>query len=82
MHTWRRRKETLGVFGEFAKRQKSVYISFNNNTNFYFLKILFIYSIWNGISQKTISRSCPFEKVYEFGLCRREGRPLSQLVCV
>ncbi len=28
----RRRKETLGVIGEYAKRNKSVYISVNNNT--------------------------------------------------
>jgi hypothetical protein len=33
MRTWRRRKETLGVFSLYAKRHKIVYISVNNNTN-------------------------------------------------
>jgi hypothetical protein len=42
MRTWRRRKETLGVLGEYAERHKSVYISGNNNTNLNWLKILFI----------------------------------------
>ena len=60
-HTWRRRKETLGVFGEYTKRHKSVYISVNNHTNFYFLKILFINTVWNGLSQKNIPRYCPFK---------------------
>jgi hypothetical protein len=56
MRTWRRRKETIGVLGEYAKkRHKSVYISVNNDKNLNFLKILFIYTIWNGLSQKTIS---------------------------
>ncbi len=31
MHTWRRRKEALGLLGEYAKRHKNVYISVNNN---------------------------------------------------
>ncbi len=34
MRTWRRRKETLGVFEEYAKRHKIVYISVNNNMKF------------------------------------------------
>jgi hypothetical protein len=33
MRTWRRRKETLGVFSYYAKRHKSAYISVNKNTN-------------------------------------------------
>jgi hypothetical protein len=37
MPTWKRRSETLGVLGEYAKIEKSVYISVNNNTNFDFL---------------------------------------------
>ncbi len=69
MRTWRRRKETLGGLGEYAKRHKSVYISVNNNTKFNFLKILFIFTICNGLSQKTISRYCPFEAV----LCKDEN---------
>jgi hypothetical protein len=48
MCTWRGRKETLGVIREYAKRHKSVYISVNNNKILNFLKILFIYTIWNG----------------------------------
>jgi hypothetical protein len=47
MRTWRRRKETLGVLGEHAKRHKSVYISVNNNMNLNFLKILSNYTIWD-----------------------------------
>ncbi len=34
MRTWKGRKETLDVLGEYAKRHKIVDISFNNNTNF------------------------------------------------
>jgi hypothetical protein len=45
-------KRLLAHFGEYAKSHKSVYISVNNNTNLNFLKILFIYTIWNGLSQK------------------------------
>jgi hypothetical protein len=63
MRTWRRRKENLGVFSLYAKRHKSVYISVNNNTNFKIFWILSIYTIWDGLSQKTISRYCPFNTV-------------------
>ncbi len=41
--SWRLHQETI------------VYISVNNNTNINFLKILFIYTIWNGLSQKTLT---------------------------
>jgi|LakMenEpi03Aug12_release.lakeMendotaPanAssembly.Ray.scaffolds.fasta_scaffold462044_1 hypothetical protein len=61
MRTWRRRKETLGVLGKYAKRHKSVYISVNNNANLNILEILLIYTVWNGLSQTTISRYCPFK---------------------
>jgi hypothetical protein len=72
--TSRRRKETLGVLGEYAKRHKSVYISVSNNTNFNFEKIFFIYIIWNGISQKTISRYCPFKRKKDYsGRHRRQN---------
>jgi hypothetical protein len=37
-----------------------VYISVNNNTNLNFLKILSNYTIWDRLSQKTISRYGPF----------------------
>jgi hypothetical protein len=37
-----------------------VYIFVNNNTNFNFLKILSNYTIWDTLSQKTISNYCPF----------------------
>jgi hypothetical protein len=53
MRTWRRRKETLGVFSLYAKRYKSVYISVNNNTNLNLFKILSNYIIWDRLSQKT-----------------------------
>jgi hypothetical protein len=47
MHTWRRRKETLGVLGDYAKRHKNVYTSVNNNTNF--KKIVFFLSTLYGM---------------------------------
>jgi hypothetical protein len=62
MHTWKGRKENLGVFSLYAKRYKSVYISVNNNTNLNLFKILSNYIIWDRLSQKTISRYCPFKK--------------------
>ncbi len=62
MRTWRRRKDTLGVFSIYAKRHKSVYIFVNNNTNVKIFWILSIYTIWDGLSQKTISRYCPFKE--------------------
>ena len=65
MRTWRRLKETLGVFYLYAKRYKSVYISVNNNTNLNLFKILSNYIIWNRLSQKTISRYCPFKGTKE-----------------
>jgi hypothetical protein len=40
-----------------------VYISVNNNTNLNFLKILSNYTIWDRLSQKTISRYCPFKNI-------------------
>jgi hypothetical protein len=41
---------------------KCVYcISDNNNTNFKISQILSIYTIWDVLSQKTISRYCPFK---------------------
>jgi hypothetical protein len=52
----------LGVFSLCAKRYKSVYISVNNNTNLNLFKILSNYIIWDRLSQKTISRYCPFNK--------------------
>jgi hypothetical protein len=58
MRTWRRRKETLGVLGEYAK---SVYISVNNNTNFNFFKESFYLHYMELIKPKTISRYCPFQ---------------------
>ncbi len=58
------RKKTLGVFPLYAKRYKSVYISVNNNTNLNFLKILSNYIIWDRVSQKIISRYCPFNIQY------------------
>jgi hypothetical protein len=72
MRTWRRRKETLGVFSLYARRYKSVYISVNNNTNLNLFKILSDYFIWDRLSQKTISRYCPFNWE-SFSL--RSGRP-------
>ncbi len=78
MRTWRRRIETLGVLGEHAKRNISVYISVNKNTNFNFLKIIFIYTIWNGLSLKTNSRYCPFKS---FCLRRLNDLQRTKLSC-
>jgi hypothetical protein len=50
-----------GVFSLYAKRYKSVYISVNKNTNLNLFKILSNYIIWDRLSQKTISRYCPFK---------------------
>jgi hypothetical protein len=61
MRPWRRRKETLSVFSLCAERYKSVYISVNNNTNLNLFQILSNYIIWDRLSQKTISRYCPFK---------------------
>ncbi len=65
MRTWRRRKETLGALSLYAKRYKSVYIFVNNNnTNSNLFKILANYIKRDRFSQKTISRYCPFKKLY------------------
>ncbi len=40
---------------------ESMYFSVNNNTNLKKFQILSIYTIWDGLSQKTISRYCPFK---------------------
>ena len=61
MCTWRRLKDTLGVLSLYAERYKSVYIFVNNNTNLNLFKILSNYIIWDRLSQKTISRYCPFK---------------------
>ncbi len=49
------RGKNLCVHGEDAKRQKTVNISFNSNTNLNFFKILSIYTVWDGLNPKTIS---------------------------
>jgi hypothetical protein len=41
------------------KRTESVDISVNNNMNFKKIEILSIYTIWDRLSLKTISRYCP-----------------------
>ncbi len=61
------RGKNLCVHGEDAKRLLAyspytpVYISVNNNTNLNLFKILSNYIIWDRLSQKTISRYCPFD---------------------
>ncbi len=54
-------KRLLAYSPNTPKRHKSVYIFVNNNTNSIFLKILSNYTIWDRLSQKTISRYCPFK---------------------
>ncbi len=39
-----------------------MYIFVNNNTNLNFVKILSNYTIWDRLSQKTVSRYCPFKE--------------------
>ena len=58
------RGKNLCVHGEDAKRHKTVNISFNNNTNLNFFKILSIYTVWDGLRPKTISRYCPFKATF------------------
>ncbi len=55
------RQRGSGVFSYYAKRHKSVYTFVNKNTNLNCLKILSNYTIWDRLSQKTISRYCPFK---------------------
>jgi hypothetical protein len=43
------------------QENKIVYISVNIPDEFLFVKDFFIHTIWNGLSQKTISRYCPFK---------------------
>jgi hypothetical protein len=54
--------KNLCVHGEDAKRHKSANISVNNNTNLKKIYVLSIYTRWDGLSQKTISRYCPFKE--------------------
>jgi hypothetical protein len=56
-------QKALGVFSKYTKRCKSVNISEDNNMNYNFFYILTNYTIWDGLSQKTISRYCPFKRV-------------------
>ncbi len=63
------RGKDLCVHGEDAKRllayspkrYKSVNISVNYNTNLKFFFIRTYYTIWDGLSQKTVSRYCLFK---------------------
>jgi len=57
MHSENMRKEFMRTW----RRLKEVYISVNNNTNLNLFKILSNYIIWDRLSQKTISRYCPFK---------------------
>jgi hypothetical protein len=43
------------------RRIKGVFLSVNNHTNVKFFYILSTYIIWDRLSQKTISRYCPFQ---------------------
>ncbi len=47
----------------------SVYISVNNNTNLIFFRFFLstVYPIWDELSQKTISRYCPFKDGDDLG---------------
>ncbi len=66
---WRLRRKFLSVYGEYGnlglfavhKIVSECAESINNNTNLNLFKILFNYIIWNRLSQKTISRYCPFK---------------------
>ncbi len=61
---------------------KCLYISVNNNSNFKNFQILSIYTIWDGLSQKTISLYCPF-KLYRicFSACRGPWRSWCEFRC-
>ncbi len=57
------RGKNLCIHREDVKRYKTVYISVNNNTNFKFFQILSFFTIWDGLSLKTISHYCPFKYI-------------------
>ncbi len=69
------------VHGEDAKRHKTVNISFNNNTNLNFFLDYSIYTVWDGLSPKTISRYCPFKPkvMKDFLRIRNRVRPV---ICI
>jgi hypothetical protein len=48
------RRKNLCVHGEEAKRHKTVYFSVNNKKDFKSFKTLPIYTLWDGLSLKTI----------------------------
>ncbi len=52
------RGKNLCIHGEDAKR---LLVCSPKNTNLKFFWILSIYTVWDGLSQKTISRYCPFK---------------------
>jgi hypothetical protein len=49
--------------------------------NFNFLKILFIYTLWHGLSQKIISRYCPFKSTKKEARIR-EGKERTNCLIV
>jgi hypothetical protein len=60
LHTWRRRKETLGVFSYYAKRHKTEYILVNNGLTGNFLNPYFR---WVGLSKKTLHATFPLSNL-------------------
>ncbi len=77
-HIRRIRRKNLCAHGEDAKRL----LTYSPNTpkDISFLKILSNYTMWNGLSQQTISRYCPFNPVAQVGcFIHLSFHPLSQL---
>jgi hypothetical protein len=57
-------QRTSRVFSNYAKKHKSVHISVNKNKNFKILLILSIYTLWDGLSLKTIALYCSFKQLF------------------
>jgi hypothetical protein len=66
------RGKYLNVFGEYAE----IIFAYMEKM------ILSIYIIWDGLSQQTISRYCPFKQVRDFLLAVRTSRTKTFSACV
>jgi hypothetical protein len=74
--------ERIFAYMEMAQRDKghkSVYITVDNNKNFKFLKILYIYTSWDGLSQKPSYATVPLT-LFSVQVCCdvRDVRPAGQ----
>ncbi len=68
-HCRKMRLDTLGAFSYGAQWVKTSHISVTNNKNFKIFQIPSVYTIWDGLSLKTISRYCPFKYLFLIRIC-------------